>query len=317
MDATPPGPRRPHRAPDAGPEHLSGAETDQVLAAMAEAGGALLAGCQERRRRADALDERREALIGATSDLALGALYDPATVRLGLDQRLAHRAAREHEAATCEYVAWWADATVTAWRAARSGERPRRVRLIGAAPECLLVDEELASLPAVGAAARHPVGLSARLGTAGPGGRGPDGVPVAAARLAARHGPAARPGAVTEVKVVDGGWPEDRRRRLWGDAWLTHRVPLLPDAGEVARLTEGLPETARERLLTVAHDVAEALAAACRVDELEETSGPWDPEQIAEHEALDRLADELTARLAAYALGVTACLPAVRAAHGA
>ncbi|MFD6132791.1 hypothetical protein, partial [Streptomyces diastaticus] len=119
------------------------------------------------------------------------------------------------------------------------------------------------------------------------------------------------------VKVVDGGWPEDRRRRLWGDAWLTHRVPLLPDAGEVARLTEGLPETARERLLTVAHDVAEALAAACRVDELEETSGPWDPEQIAEHEALDRLADELTARLAAYALGVTACLPAVRAAHGA
>ncbi|GFH80580.1 hypothetical protein Sgou_52500 [Streptomyces gougerotii] len=52
------------------------------------------------------------------------------------------------------------------------------------------------------------------------------------------------------------------------------------------------------------------------MDELEETSGPWDPEQIAEHEALDRLADELTARLAAYALGVTACLPAVRAAHG-
>ncbi|MGW9393816.1 hypothetical protein ACWGSH_23105, partial [Streptomyces diastaticus] len=191
MDATPPGPRRPHRAPDAGPEHLSGAETDQVLAAMAEAGGALLAGCQERRRRADALDERREALIGATSDLALGALYDPATVRLGLDQRLAHRAAREHEAATCEYVAWWADATVTAWRAARSGERPRRVRLIGAAPECLLVDEELASLPAVGAAARHPVGLSARLGTAGPGRRGPGVGPGPGPPKRPRHRPAA------------------------------------------------------------------------------------------------------------------------------
>ncbi|MFD5026771.1 hypothetical protein [Streptomyces sp. NPDC058373] len=184
MDASPP---RPRRAPDAGPEHLSAAETDRVLEALAEAGEALLAQSQERRRYADALDGRREALIGLTSDLALGALYDPATIRLDVDQRLAHRAAREHEAATGEYVAWWADVAVTAWRAADAGERPRRVRLVGAAPECLLGDEELASLPAVDEEARHLVEFSAWLGTADPTGRGPDGVPPA------RRPPAPRP----------------------------------------------------------------------------------------------------------------------------
>ncbi|MFE2494090.1 hypothetical protein [Streptomyces scopuliridis] len=300
---------------------LTAGEVDKILLAMAEAADALLQEHEVEQRRMEKLNEHSESLI-AQRNKGLGSAHAPGTVLSSVRLRLAIRSAKQHRDAAHEFVSWWADAATVAWMAAVAGAPVSRVRLIGADPESLLDDDDLAALPPVDEQTRRLVELSARLDSANVArspatahGAGQDDLTTAATDLAARHGLRIEVSEAHELKAVDGVWPEDRRRRLWGDFWLEHRIPLLPVPDDLPALLSRMPPEIATRLRAATRAVFQAVVARIRTDEIEATEGPWTGEQIDEYEALSRQEDSLTAWLADYARAVTESLPVIRATH--
>ncbi len=54
-----------------------------------------------------------------------------------------------------------------------------------------------------------------------------------------------------KVVLHDSDWPEARRRRMWGEAWLSHNTPLLPPWCFMAQamVTASVPEPSATAIL--------------------------------------------------------------------
>ncbi|UIX32432.1 hypothetical protein [Streptomyces sp. GQFP] len=110
------------------------------------------------------------------------------------------------------------------------------------------------------------------------------------ADLAARAGLFVQQDDVGGINVVDGVDPEARRRRLWGDFWLEHGIPALPEPDELDVLLDRTPGEAANRLRSATQEVIRAVMAGSRASEMEAAEAPWTPADIDEH---DRLSDQL------------------------
>ena len=259
-------------------------EIDETLSALDRTSTALLQECEAAERRMEEWDELSEAEIedrAATPVMP----YRPERVLLSIRLQLATDTARMYRNSAREFVSWWADVAMAAWKSSVLGTPLVRARVGGAAPGTLMAKGELALLPVQDEHLRQLLELSARLGVTDRTGATP---------------------------VLPDDVPESRRQRLWGDYWITHRIPALPEPQEWDLLLARTPEHAAERLRTTLGAVVRAVSAGERISEMEDDEGPWTSAECA---AYDRLSEELssvTACLADFARAITATLPAVR-----
>ncbi|WP_075733824.1 hypothetical protein [Streptomyces acidiscabies] len=289
-------------------------EVDEKLAAMGRAADVLLREWEEATRAVEEANAVSEGRIErAQHSKEPYSPFDAESVLASVRLRLAVDSDKEHRHAAREFVCWWVDAAVTAWRSAALGVPLSPTRWGAVAPQTLMFKEELALLPRADEHARTIVELGLAMG--GPrseiGELSPDPVALALDE-AKRSGLRVRRNTEGEIEVVDGDEPEERRRRMWGDYWIRHRMPLLPDADELDRLFARTPDAPAHRLRAALKSVVEAVMAKERIDELNDAEGPWSKDEMAEYERLDALSDELTHRLAEYARSLTSVLPEVR-----
>jgi hypothetical protein len=139
--------------------------------------------------------------------------------------------------------------------------------------------------------------------------------------FAAEVGLRAKFSASGEREVVEDGFPEGRRRHLWGQVWIEHRIPLLPSSAQIVQALEAAtaPSASINAIREASEAVETALAAAIRAwaleagDEPETSSDGADPSQRrAEIDALWRQANELLTSVASYSQVLTDHLPALR-----
>ena len=116
--------------------------------------------------------------------------------------------------------------------------------------------------------------------------------------------------------------PEEMRRLLWGDGWIRHGCPELPDAIALAVL---LRRVNAVQPALAADVVRSRLVIARAVDALEsahairaEHGGHAMPDALARRcESLEREGSLLTDHLVGFADAVARCLPAIRDNRGA
>ncbi|MEU8954695.1 hypothetical protein AB0C93_10345 [Streptomyces sp. NPDC048518] len=246
-----------------------------------------------------------------------GKQYDAEYALLSVRLRLAIRSANAHRDAAHQFVCWWVDAAMTAWKAAVHGTPIPYARLGAAAPDTLLLPDDMAVLPDVDEHTRKLVELGAFLGTPPPGAAAPnsdDGFAAMTTDLAARSGLSIRRNQMGGIDVVNDVDPEARRRRLWGDYWLDFSIPALPSPAELDALLVNVPSESVSRLLSASRAVVSAAMAKLRLSELEDTEAPWTPAEVDEYEQLSDQHDGLTRLLADYAQAITDGLPGIRAA---
>ncbi|MGW6358746.1 hypothetical protein ACWFR5_27125 [Streptomyces sp. NPDC055092] len=303
---------RPALAPAAEP--LTAPEIDEILAGLGRCSSALVQQSQVEQQRAEELNAHSESGIQRRVE-GQEPPYSAESVALSVRLRLANRCAKDSRDAAREFVCWWADAAMTAWRAVVHQLPVTRARLAAAAPDTLLAEDDVAVLPAVDEQTRKLVELGAFLGDPrmAPDNDGDDDTASMTTDLAARSGLSLRRNAHGDVEVMENVDPEARRRRLWGECWLQLGIPALPGPDDLAVLLTHASSETSERLLSASRAVVRAAAAISRMSELEDIDEPWTPEQIDEHEQLSALHDEVTPLLAEYARAITESLPALRA----
>ncbi|MFI6548214.1 hypothetical protein ACIBO9_33715 [Streptomyces prunicolor] len=262
-------------------------EIDETLSAMARAATDLLQECEAAQQRMEEWNDLSEAEIRDRSGQS-ALPYRPERVLLSLRLQLATDSAKMYRVAAREFVSWWTDAAMAAWKSSVLGTPLVRARLGGAAPGTLMTKEELALLPAVDERTRQLVELSMFLGV---------------------------PDAMGETAVLPDDEPEARRQRLWGDFWIEHRIPALPEPQEWDLLLAHAPEHAAEHLRNTAGAVIQAALAGQRISEIEDNDAPWSSAEIAEYDCLSEQLSSVTTRLADFAQAITVSLPEVRAAH--
>jgi hypothetical protein len=283
---------------------MTAGKIDSMLMDLARASDALLQDSQAEDQRADEMNDLSEAMIEQRAKGREGRAYDhPDSVLLSARLSLANKSALRHRRAAREFVSWWADAATVAWRSAVMGTPVQRTRLVASAPHTMLTDEELAELPSVDEDKRQLVEMATLLGV--PSCQQPADGDESPTDLAARYGLRLQSGAAGDIKIVDGNDPEDRRCRLWGDFWIEHQVPKLPEPDELKKLLRAMPAEAEERIRGSIRAVVQAMIAAARTSELEDRVGDWTAEESDEYERLTAQADSLTIRLADYARAVT------------
>ncbi|MGA4840640.1 hypothetical protein [Streptomyces sp. G45] len=261
-------------------------EVDETLAALARAATELLQECEAAQQRMEEWNDRSEAEIRERAGRP-GLCFRPERALLSIRDHLATDSAKKYRDVTREFLSWWADVAMVAWKSAVLGSPIVRARVDGAAPFTVMTEEELALLPFVDDYTWQLAELSTSMGVPNPWGPGgPDGE------------------------------PEARRRRLWGVFWIEHQIPALPDPEEWDLLVARTPDHVAERLRATAGALIRATSAGQRISELEGIEAPWNSEQMDEYE---RLSDELSTvptRLADFAQAITVSLPEVRAACG-
>ncbi|MEI5135364.1 hypothetical protein RB199_28120 [Streptomyces libani] len=294
---------------------MTAPEIDEALSALARCSAVLLKQSEAEQQRMEELNELSEASIQQQAD-GQGSRYDAVYALLSIRLRLAIRCAKAHRDAAHEFVCWWMDAAVTAWKSAVHGTPMPYARLGAAAPDTLMYDDDLAVLPGVAEQTRKLLELGSFLGAPQPG-TGPgndDDLATMTTDLAARSGLSIRRNETGAMEVVDDVDPEARRRRLWGDCWLELGIPALPDpGGELDTLLVRAPSETADRLLNASRAVVSAAMARVRLSELEATGAHWTPAEIDEYNQLTHQHDGLTHLLADYAQAVTKSLPEMRA----
>ncbi|MFE2159162.1 hypothetical protein ACFW9M_15280 [Streptomyces lydicus] len=294
---------------------MTAPEVDEALSALARCSAVLLKESDAEQQRMEELNELSETSIEQRAE-GRGSPYDAECALLSVRLRLAIRCAKAHRDAAHEFVCWWVDAAVTAWKSAVHGTPLPYARLGAAAPDTLMLDDDLAVLPGVDEQTRKLLELGSFLGAPQPG-TGPghdDDLAAMTTDLAARSGLSIRQNGAGAAEVVDDGFPEARRRRLWGDCWLELGIPALPGpGGELDALLVHAPSETADRLLKASRAVVSAAMARLRLSELEDTEAPWTPAEVDEYDQLSAQHDRLTHLLAAYAQAVTESLPEMRA----
>ncbi|WP_414504169.1 hypothetical protein [Streptomyces sp. NEAU-L66] len=290
-------------------------EIDKALSTLARCSAILLKESQAEQQRMEELNELSEASIQMRAE-DQGSQYDAEYALLSVRLRLAIRCAKAHRDAAHEFVCWWMDAAVTAWKSAVHGTPMPYARLGAAAPDILMLDDDLAVLPGVDEQTRKLLELGSFLGAPQPG-TGPgndDDLATMATDLAARSGLSIGRNETGAIEVVDDIDPEARRRRLWGDCWLELGIPALPrPGGELGALLVRAPSETADRLLSASRAVVSAAMARLRLSELEDTGARWTPAENDEYAQLSSEHDRLTHLLADYAQAVTESLPDMRA----
>ncbi|KUL34046.1 hypothetical protein [Streptomyces regalis] len=294
---------------------MTAEEIDNALSSMARASAVLLQASEAARQHMDELDTLKEAELRQHGN-ARSSTYDPESVLVSVRLKVAVNTAKTHQDAAHEFVCWWVDAAIAAWRSTAHGAPLHRARMGAAAPETLMPDEDLALLPTVDDLTRQLVELCAFLGPP-PVGEMSDQAqdPAAmAAGMAAHSGLRLRRDETGNVRVLDDAEPEARRRRLWGDYWIDHRLPRLPDPKELDLLLAPAPEGVAQRLQSATQAVIRVTRAGLRLSEMESNEAPWTPAEIAEYDRLSDQVSRVTTVLAEYARTVTDALPEMRAA---
>ncbi|WP_326797266.1 hypothetical protein OG946_19080 [Streptomyces sp. NBC_01808] len=297
---------------------MSNHEIDEGLSELARASAVLLRESEAEQQHVEELNALNEADIEQRAT-GPGSYFDASSVLLSTRLRLAVERAKAAGDAAHEFVCWWADAAVTAWRSSVFGTPVLLTRMGAAAPHTLMDEEELATLPRADEHARELVKLGARMGPPPPGwSSGSDENRedswTVTVELAARSGLRIRQDATSGIHVEDGDEPEARRRRMWGDSWTEHRVPTFPDPDELDRLCSAVPVGVAEGLRGAIGTVVQTVLAGERVCELENNDAPWTAVEIAEYDRLSDQMSRLTNHLADYAGAITDALPHLRAA---
>ncbi|WP_030806611.1 hypothetical protein [Streptomyces sp. NRRL S-337] len=293
---------------------MTASEIDEALSTLARCSAVLLKESQAEQQRVEELNERSETSIQQHAE-GRGSPYDAEYALLSVRLRLAIQCAKAHRDAAHEFVCWWMDAAVTAWNSAVHGTPMPYTRLGAAAPDTLMLDEDLAVLPRVDEQTRKLLELGSFLGAPQPS-TAPgtdDGLSTMITDLAACSGVSIQRSGTDAIEVVDDDDPEARRRRLWGDCWLELRIPTLPAGGELDALLGRAPRETADRLLNAARAVVSAAMASLRMSELEDTGTPWTPAEMDEYDQLSAQHDRLTQLLANYAQAVTESLADMRA----
>ncbi|MFI6347507.1 hypothetical protein [Streptomyces sp. NPDC050560] len=295
---------------------LTAPEIDEALSALARGAAVLLRECEAAERRMDELNALNEADIEQRV-AAKRSRYNAESVLLSVRLGLATRYAKGHRDAARKFVCWWVDAALMAWKAAVLGTPLLHARVSAAAPGTLMADDDLAVLPRADEHTHQLVELGTFLATPKPGPMSEyaDDLAAMTADLAARSGLLVRQDETGGVRVLHDGDPEARRRRLWGDFWLEHGMPALPEPNELGFLLDRAPDGAADRLRSATKAVIQAAVAGLRIAALESNKAPWTLTEIDEHEQLSARLDRLTALLADYAQAITDHLPEIRAAN--
>ena len=294
---------------------MTAQEVDETLSALARTSAVLLQECEAAHQHMEELNERSEAEIRQRAEEPLPPC-DAETVLLSVRLQLAIASARQHQDATREFVCWWVDAALSAWRSEALGTPVPQARLAAAAPNTLLRDDELAVLPRADDHTRQLVELGAFFGTPGsvPAQGSAENVTDLTTDLASRSGLRVQWDETGKATAVDDDWPEGRRRRLWGDFWIEHRIPALPEPDELDLLLARTPTGAAERVRSATKAVLQSAMAGLRIDEIEANEAPWTPAEKAEYDQLSDQLSRLTTLLADYARTITDSLPEIRAA---
>lgn len=294
-------------------EGMTAPEIDEALSALARCSTVLLKESQAEQRRMEELNELSEASIRNHAE-GQGSRYDAEYTLLSVRLGLAIQCAKAHRDAAHEFVCWWLDAAVTAWKSAVHGTPMPYARLGASAPDTLMHDDDLAVLPDVDEQTRKLVELASFFGTPQPGTSPGNDLSTMTTNLAARSGLTVRSNQTGAIEVVDDILPEARRRRLWGDCWLEFGIPKLPaPGGELDALLVHAPGETADRLLNATRAVISAAMARLRMYELEGTGTRWEPEEIDEYDQLSAQHERLTQLIADYAQAITESLPKMRA----
>ena len=296
-------------------EDMTAQEVDETLSALARASDFLLQECAAAHLHMEELNELSEAGIRQRAGKHRSPC-DAESALLSARLKLAVASAKEHRDTTREFVCWWADAALSAWRSEALGTPVPHARMGAAAPDILLREDELAVLPKADQHTRRLVELGAFLGAPGPAPAqgSTEDLTTLTTDLASRSGLRIEWDETGKATAVDDEWPEGRRRRLWGDFWIEHQIPALPDPDELNLLLARAPAGAAERLLGATKAVIQAAMAGQRIDEIEDNKDAWTPAEIAEYDQLSDRLSRLTPLLADYARTITDSLPEIRAA---
>ncbi|MFE0131012.1 hypothetical protein ACFWY6_05425 [Streptomyces sp. NPDC059037] len=294
---------------------MTAPEIDEALSALARCSTVLLEESQAEQQRMEELNELSEASIEQHAE-GQESRYDAEYALLSVRLRLATRCANAHRDAAHEFVCWWVDVAVAAWKSAVHGTPMQYARLGATAPDTLMSADDMAVLPDVDEQTRKLVALGSFLGAPPPSADpdNDDGLATMTTDLAARSGLSVRRNETGGIDVVDDIDPEARRRRLWGDYWLDLGIPALPGpGGELDALLIRAPSESAGRLLNASRAVVSAAMTKLRLSELEDTGRSWTPAETDEYDQLSAQHDCLTHLLAAYAQAVTESLPEIRA----
>ncbi|WP_329110166.1 hypothetical protein OG792_14800 [Micromonospora sp. NBC_01699] len=307
-----------HATPPATAE-MTAEAIDAVLADLAEVSDLLVAECAAAHRELDERNDEDERWLTRGAHAA-GQRSCPHPKRALTSLRLTHAIhhARHLRRSSRELVAWWADLATYVALSTAAGEPINPVRAAGADPSAYLEDEELRHLPGPSEEVRTLARLAAFfVDTPQNLGAIADAPRLDAREFAARAGLALQRSATGDVTVVDDPFPDARMRRMWGDTWIDHQMPLLLPSDELATAftNGGVPATVVDAIRTASLAVDEVLGAAYRIARLRDVdSEECEPGLSAEEEALWAYVDRSTDVLAEYARTLTDHLPAIRTA---
>lgn len=294
------------------PTGLSDEEVDVVLRALGTSVAEFIADTAAAEREFDAWFEEDEQLMEQPRRRG-----DARRAVVSLRHRVTNAAARELRTSGRELAVWWADLATCAVVAAVTGAQVDPARGAAAEPGRFMGTEDLARLPAASEQDRLLAGLAATMEPSSTvlGWPGYD-MPTLARDVAARAGLMMSRTVDGKMVIVDDPSVEGRRRRLWGDVWIDHHLPELPESSWFADVlaTAGVAPSVVKDVRSAAAAVADVLAAIDRLEELESAEGIDDsePAVMDEFDALWARIDPATTTLAAYAEMLTRHLPAIR-----
>ncbi|TDD31212.1 hypothetical protein E1287_27225 [Actinomadura sp. KC06] len=266
------------------------------------------------------LEERAARSTAPTTDITTPM---PRETLHSLQCRLAQDSARQHREAFRGLVAWWADAAMVAVLFSAHGQKPNAVRVAAGDPYSWMTTEDLEHLPPIPEHDRKLAELGVFLagGPALPGDPHSDDFAAKTQEHFESLGLKIQTDPDGEPTLVEDGFPEARRRRLWGGAWQEHRMPLLV---ETTQLTEflaqlGVPSETVDAISKVSTAVEAVRETKIRIAKLEaqlqdeELSGEAEKAAITEIDQSLSVSDVTDDRLIEYAQTLTASLPVIRA----
>ncbi len=288
-------------------------ETDAVLAELAAVAAEMIADTAVAERDLDMWTDAEEQYI--ESGPPIRSRPDPRRAVVSMRSIMAIDTAGNLRQATREIVAWWADLATYAALATAGGRSIDPVRAAGADPSAVLTSEDLASLPAPSEYSYQLASLAARMADTPVGPYEQRDDLLALTRdLTARNGLKLRRSDVGELIVADDFSAEARRRRLWGDIWIDHRLPELPAADQLvdALAAGGVPPAVIADVRGAAAAVDDVVAASRHLSELESIDVPH-PSTMQKIDDIWPYVAQATDILAGYAEALTRHLPAIRA----
>ncbi|MFG2091657.1 MULTISPECIES: hypothetical protein [unclassified Spirillospora] len=266
------------------------------------------------------LEERVANRMAGTTDIT--AIPLPQDTLLSLRCKLAQESSRQHREAFRGLVAWWADAAMIAVLFTAHGRKPNAVRVAAGDPYSWLTDEDMKHLPKIPEHDRNlaELGMVLADGPALPGDPRSEDFAAKTQEHIESLGLTVQTGPGGEPTLVEDGFPEARRRRLWGRDWQEHRMPLLVETTELTEfLTQrGVPTETVDAISKVSTSVEAVRETKIRIAKLEaqlqeeELSGDAEKAAMTEIDQSLSASDATADRLIDYAQTLTASLPAIR-----